>query len=629
VTGSLAGAATSKDLVERGAAAREDGDLVGAVALFEQAIEHDPANLGAARESAFTLVRLGLLSLAEDVLERAISLRPDRDEVALDRGRIAARRGDAALAVRYFSVTTSKSPKSPRPYVLAAQQLRELGRHREALEVATRGLEHCGEGTAGHLDLLEERAVSLVALEFIDDGRKLIRTLLKLQKGVHSLWEAALVLTRRKRFAEALELVESLEADVRQQDGAALAYRGCTDAIQTGRAVFESSGSRVEQNPAAELLATRPYVFPKETPLDEIRSVAGVEHPTKCYLLDDPGADSPASELPPKLARLVEEDFALLDWGPGRRTRQICFQYLLQDCFVYDNGGADPHHTVVSRGGQYVRDLVTRNANPVILTGTALWDPAPALEAIDCAFVTPSAGWLNYGHVVVDILSTLAIYERLGLSCPIVVPGRVGNVHAELIRASGVLDETPVFTASDVRGTLLRVAVCPQAVSAQLLRDWCETVVQRTVGAADPEVRDQILYISRANSARRPLANEEQLEEMLRTDWGCRIVRIQDLSHPEQLRHAQQARLIIGPHGAGLTTTLFAPRTTPLIELLPTAYAKRYYAHLAAVSGRLYLPIFGPADKANVMDERDLRWRIDLDKVARVLDGALGAPHTD
>jgi Glycosyltransferase 61 len=501
-----------------------------------------------------------------------------------------------------------------------------LGRYAEAVEIVSRGLEQCGGAEAGNVDLLEERALSLVGLGLLDEGRQVIRDVLILRKNTSHIFQAALILTSRKQFTEALELFESLEADARRHVDDLLSYRRAIRVIQVGRRVFEESRLRAKHDSALELLETSPYAFRHETPLDELPSLATVTRPTKCYVLDDPGTGCPGPQLPPDLHRLVEQDLTLLRWTPGRKAQQICFQYLLPDCFIYDdNGGFDLGQTVVMRTGRFIPELIKGRGSPLMVTRTALWAPEEALEPIDLAFVTLSVGWKNYGHVVAEILSTLAIYERLGLSCPIIVPGPLTPLHAELVRASGIPDDIAVLPASEVRGRLIRLAVCPQGVSAKLLRDWCSTVVRHSIGDHAAEERDQIVYISRANSKNRPLANEQQLEEKLRADWNCQVVHMEELSHVEQLKLVQRARIIIGPHGAGLTASLFAPQTTTLIELLPNRYPNRYYAQLAAVSNRLYLPIFGAVEETRVANDRDLRWRIDPEKVGRVIDLTLEA----
>jgi len=604
------------ELVERGVAARHDGDHIGALALFQEAIEHDPVKAGSAHgQAVFTLLGLGLTSLATEALERALALGADVPRADLQRGRLAAVRGDAELAVQYFAKTIADSPRSPWPYVLAAKQLRTLERYDEALEIVTEALEQSGGREADNADLLEERALALVGLGLIDEARECIRRVLAFRKNATHLRTVAFFLASREQFAEALDLLESLDAYAQEHLVDVLYYRRSINAIHRARTAFDEMSAKANEDRSIEQLDVRPYVFSREVTLDDIRSLAAVGHPTKCYLIDDPA--TPAPEPTPDLARLLEEDLALTRRKLGHGARQVCFQYLLPDCFI------DETHRVVLRSGRFVSELLY-GVHPLMAARTALWEPAPA-GPIDQAFVTPYFGWTNYFHAVVDVLSTLAIYQRLGLSCPIVVPGDIDSIHAEIIRASGIPENTPVLTASDVRGRLIRLAVCPDHVSAQLLRAWSATLVRRVVGDSPDEAGTEILYISRGKSPNRPLVNEEQLEDMLRSGWNCRVVHMEDMSLAEQIEIVRQARIVVGPHGAGFTNMLFAPPRTPLIELLPSQYRDPCYANLARVAGRLYLPIVGSAEDTTVTNDRDLHWRVDLEKVACVLEATLSA----
>jgi capsular polysaccharide biosynthesis protein len=606
---------TIEALVERGVAARHTGDHVGALALFEEAIELDPARAGTPHgQVVFTLLGLGLTTLATEALERALALGADVPRADLQRGRLAAVQGDAELALRCFTKTIADFPRSPWPYVLAAEQLRTLERYRDALEIVAEGLKQCGGPEAGSSGLVEERAFNLAALGLIEEAREDIRPLLALRRNATHLRSVAFFLASRNQFSAALELLESLESDAQEHLVDILYYRRTVTHIRSAQTRFEKMSAQANRDRSIEQLDVRPYVFSREVMLDEVRSLAAVDHPTKCYLIDDPA--SPAPEPPHDLDRLLEEDLALMRRKLSHGVRRVCFQYLLPDCFIEET------HRVVLRSGRFVSELCY-GVNAHMVSGSALWEPAAA-GPIDQAFVTPYFGWTNYFHAVVDVLSTLAIYKRLGLSCPIVVPGEIEAIHAEIIRASGIPEDTPVLTASDVRGRHLGLAVCPGHVSAQLLRAWSATVVRRTVGDSEDEVGDEIVYISRAKSPHRPLANEEQLEEMLRSGWGCRVVHTEDLSLAEQVKLVLRARIVMGPHGAGLTNTLFAPRGAPLIELLPSRYLDLTYANLARTSGRLYLPIVGSAEDTSVTHERDLHWRVDMEKVSRVLESALG-----
>jgi capsular polysaccharide biosynthesis protein len=124
----------------------------------------------------------------------------------------------------------------------------------------------------------------------------------------------------------------------------------------------------------------------------------------------------------------------------------------------------------------------------------------------------------------------------------------------------------------------------------------------------------------------RQLLNEEELEDALSRYWGARIVRMGDLSVADQVAVTRTADVIVGPHGAAMTNMLFAPNGRSVVELLVDRYP-RSFVPIAEIAGHDYFPVFGVAEGDKVGHESDLRWRIDVDRVLRVLDRVVARPR--
>lgn len=78
----------------------------------------------------------------------------------------------------------------------------------------------------------------------------------------------------------------------------------------------------------------------------------------------------------------------------------------------------------------------------------------------------------------------------------------------------------------------------------------------------------QHFIISRSGTGYRNLVNEDELLQRL-SFCGLQSLRIEQLGFAEQVRLFQQAKLIIAPHGAGLTNLTYCNKDVVVIELYP------------------------------------------------------------
>ena len=76
--------------------------------------------------------------------------------------------------------------------------------------------------------------------------------------------------------------------------------------------------------------------------------------------------------------------------------------------------------------------------------------------------------------------------------------------------------------------------------------------------AADKAATRRI-YISRAKASRRQVLNEEAIVPLLR-EHEFEVLMCEELSFADQVRRFSEAEVVLGPHGAGLTNILYAPK---------------------------------------------------------------------
>ena len=129
---------------------------------------------------------------------------------------------------------------------------------------------------------------------------------------------------------------------------------------------------------------------------------------------------------------------------------------------------------------------------------------------------------------------------------------------------------------------------------------------------------DKTIYVARTNSARRLAVNEAALIAMLQQQ-GVRIVVPGSLTVAQQIATFRAARLVIGPHGAGLSNIIGCEPGAHLYELLPSHYANFCYSRLAQTCGLHYWADVFPAAKGRA-GPHEQTWRIDLDTVGARLE---------
>lgn len=99
------------------------------------------------------------------------------------------------------------------------------------------------------------------------------------------------------------------------------------------------------------------------------------------------------------------------------------------------------------------------------------------------------------------------------------------------------------------------------------------------------------IYVSREQAGKRRLQNEVEVRALLK-QMDFETVRLERMSIADQVSCFQQASLVVGAHGAGLTNILFA-NDCRLIELQACDRVKPHYLLLAKACCLPYCPVLG------------------------------------
>ncbi len=196
----------------------------------------------------------------------------------------------------------------------------------------------------------------------------------------------------------------------------------------------------------------------------------------------------------------------------------------------------------------------------------------------------------NYGHMMFDALSRVALFERSGYTWDdvshVLVPDLSSEGRKSAVQLCGIPPEKMVALSS------FSIVECEQLIAPTFpgLRCNSPTWVGEFWRSRSPHVPQQgrRLFLSRRGS-RRTLIDEEALAPILDAAGFETIIpgtdAIRDL--------LPQAEIIIGPHGAALTDVVFCHPGSVLIELTPPGHIEPYYYTAADSAGMSYFSILG------------------------------------
>jgi capsular polysaccharide biosynthesis protein len=190
--------------------------------------------------------------------------------------------------------------------------------------------------------------------------------------------------------------------------------------------------------------------------------------------------------------------------------------------------------------------------------------------------------------------------EMLGLLGYADVPRLTLTLHANYALASAEYSE---FLGARMPGLVSTAA----AATFARLRD--------TVPPAIDGPRE--IYIARTDATRRPLLNEAELIDLLERQ-GVSVIAPGTLPVTRQIALFRRARLIIGPHGAGLTNIGFCEPGSHVYELLCSHYPNISFNRIAQTAGVNYWADMFAGEAGGIAQEQP--WRVDLDVVAARLD---------
>ncbi len=201
--------------------------------------------------------------------------------------------------------------------------------------------------------------------------------------------------------------------------------------------------------------------------------------------------------------------------------------------------------------------------------------------------------YVNYYHFIVDVLLRVPYYKKLesvlGVDFVYVATGKLSKFHKEYL---SLLDIKAIERKRFIANKL--VVVTSQrsgfAYSPYALNDLKKNLVNENYKGDYSKYKK--IYISRRDASNRRVINENEIVLLLENK-GFFVCELSRYSVRDQINIFASAKIIVAPHGAGLTNIIYYTDYT-LVELLPKNEFR--WGHFAALCGGMggnYKSIYG------------------------------------
>lgn len=181
--------------------------------------------------------------------------------------------------------------------------------------------------------------------------------------------------------------------------------------------------------------------------------------------------------------------------------------------------------------------------------------------------IAPLGQTTNYYHFLIESLPRILRIKEVNPSVTFVTDRRLPDLAQDILNFAGIDNEILIMSGVVETNNLW---ICepsplflPHPDDLQLLSIKLGVRVNSRVEKEKPFSEN--IYISRSKSSR-SLLNESDLEQYL-SNRGFDILHLETMSVDEQIRRVQKAKVVIAPHGAGLSNLVFMGKGSKVIEI--------------------------------------------------------------
>ncbi len=248
--------------------------------------------------------------------------------------------------------------------------------------------------------------------------------------------------------------------------------------------------------------------------------------------------------------------------------------------------------------------------------GRVLWEALTSARAHPTDRAVVPCPPLGYFHWVFEVLPNVIHAFKHNPAAVVLLPPHRATYVDQSLRLALRRNDLPILLSnSPVR---LKRLLLPQVEVFSGFIDQREIALLRDciLSEVDDGPSEPKLYVSRRRSGQRHMSGEDAVEEHLQSR-GFAIGFLEDLAFVDQVRLFRGAKIVVAPHGAGLSNLVWCSPGTRVLEIFPVNYINDCYARLAGCLGLTYSCLAAVEDGT--------KWgKMPMDDLDRVLEPPSG-----
>ena len=193
----------------------------------------------------------------------------------------------------------------------------------------------------------------------------------------------------------------------------------------------------------------------------------------------------------------------------------------------------------------------------------------------------------GYYHFLIEGLPKLWLARKFrGLVDHYLVTGQPGGFHEHWLAQAGVPAEKVIWLHALSHLRCDQLLFTGALMGDHQVTPWTAHAVGNVTDAPRSRTPSRCLWISRKDARERHFATEAALLALLPE---LEPITLSGMSPAAQMALFAEAKLIVGPHGAGLANCIFCTPGGKLIEIFPKEKMQPIYQRIAQIAGMDYL----------------------------------------